>query len=119
MIGELPQDIYKQDETLGPPPRWFNRKLWRWPGMMSTSYPFHFFSGLGGSDLVKKLTSNPELPRGVPAVAARYTSIDPVSPLFRKDLSKYGFGGTSMPSRTILVVSAVILVSAFFLFNRA
>jgi len=98
-FADLPSDWEKQDETLGPPPAWFRPEYhhpasyyypnysYGYPG-----YPINFY-GLG--DRPQEVEVNPveelmeikykqELNKSIPNKAYRYTSIDPVSPMFRE-----------------------------------
>jgi hypothetical protein len=119
--GELPTDLNLQDDTIGPPPAFF-----RSSGV--------FFYGLGNLEknsitiptmkpnparIINRLKYNQEMPIAIPRVATRYTEIEPLSPMFRADIPKYGFGDLVTKNSVIgaLAVFTVILLVYFLKFR--
>jgi len=130
--GELPLDLREQDElTMGPPPAWYTVALNAgnngypgypgYPGYMP--YPIYTMAGLG--DRETEVEVNPvehllkiqqEMPKNIPLVANRYTNIDPLSPMFRSDIPKYGFGSWEALAnkRNVMILAAVLLAALYF-----
>jgi len=130
LFGELPSDIEDIDESLGPPPAWFRPES----GIYSASqyyYPSSYsssFYGLGdrGEEIevnpveeLEELKYKQELSKKIPSIAYRYTSIDPLSPMFRERRAKYGYGGLGEQTAKKAVLPLLIAALAFyFLFLR-
>jgi hypothetical protein len=71
-------------------------------------------------DVVNDLRQNQEMPPAIPLIANRYTAIDPLSPMFRADRPKYGYGdyGAFTPSDTtnlIKLLAGAALIYYFLL----
>lgn len=113
--GELPTDKDVQDVTVGPAPAWYRPS--------GTMFPPGFPGGYYGSygdregeaevnpvEVIQDLKFKQEMPRSIPPAAARYTDINPLSPLFRATGAKYGFGnfGETTPSGIITAFGNVI-----------
>ena len=123
LYGELPADLEDIDETMGPPPAWFRPEQ----GFYTPSQYFYTpgYSGLG--DREEEIEANPieelqelkykqELNKKIPSIAYRYTSIDPLSPMFRERKAKYGFGeATAKKAALPLLIAAAAF---YFLFLR-
>ena len=123
-FGELPSDLRKQDHSVGPPPAWWTPHGVRLPSIYPThqTYPaFHGYEMNGSpeqaeayfSQLYKTLNINSQ----IPAVAAKYTGIDKMSPLFRNEISKSGFGVLDLKSHTtkLLALVGVLLLGRWVL----
>jgi len=125
--GELPSDLLDQDISLGPPPAWYRPEQ----GVYSASQYYYTpsysagFYGLG--DREEEIEANPieelqelkykqELNKKIPSIAYRYTSIDPLSPMFRARRAKYGYGEIT-PKKTVLPL-LIAAVAIYFLFLR-
>lgn len=118
MYGELPSDLRVQYLTKGAPPPWF-RPL--------GPYFFREFYGLGETSMknkilkktplqiIRDLINNQEMPKNIPSVAKRYTRIDPLSPMFRTNLPKYGFGDIGMPTSILGLLAILGLVYYIFI----
>lgn len=110
VYGELPSDLTDIDETLGPPPAWFTTVSA--PVMSPYGYPMYQFGDrpeeaeVNPVEQLQKLKYDQEKNKNIPKIASRYTSIDPLSPLFRDDKAKYGFGTWSLPPRKCLLAMA-------------
>ena len=101
MYGELPSDLESMDETLGPPPAWFSTFYSRGIGG-NTFSPQAYASGTFGDreaeievnpvERLQELKYKQEMSKKIPAIASRYTDIQPLSPLFREHKAKYGSG---------------------------
>ena len=118
LFGDLPSDLEKIDISLGPPPAWFRpeHNIYSSQYYHPPSYPSGFY-GLG--DREEEIEANPieelqelkyqqELNKKIPSIAYRYTSIDPLSPMFRERRAKYGFGeGTGKKAVFPLLIAAV------------
>ena len=113
MFGELPSDLRTQDDTMGPPPSWYSLStMIQDPAMFSPAYlrPGFYQQVLGGGfgsyelgDREGEIEVNPveelqdlkyaqEMSKRVPREARRYTTVDPMSPMFRNRKAKFGFG---------------------------
>ena len=127
-FGELPSDLDDQDLTLGPPPAWFRPESafysqggYYGPGFeIVGSSPY--YGGLG--DREQEIEANPveelealkykqALNKKIPSQAYRYTSINPISPMFRNRKAKYGFGEVSSKKGvlTLLIAGIAIMLS--------
>ena len=111
IFGELPSDLTDIDESLGPPPAWFRPESGiTTPEQASAayySYPGAYYSSGGFSGLgdkegeievnpveeIKNLMFKQEMNKKIPVEARRYTSIDHLSPIFRSNRAKFGYGG--------------------------
>lgn len=105
--ADLPTDLRYQDTSLNSPPVWFS-----------------MVSGLGqqeytvkNEEVIKLLeTANQEKDPNIPRVAYKYTQINNISPLFRKNLNTWGFGDLPTTVSTLRVASAA--VSAFYGYRK-
>lgn len=125
-FGELPSDIDDIDISLGPPPAWFRPES----GIYSASqyyYPSYSSSFYGLGDRGEEIEVNPveeleelkykqELSKKIPSIAYRYTSIDPLSPMFRERRAKYGYGEVT-PKKAMLPL-LIAALAIYFLFLR-
>lgn len=98
MYGDLPSDVTRQDETLGPPPPWWGysrtlsvdpTQLWYYPQGTSAFFGDHDFDPVQKMRLLKR---KQEWDKRIPKVVDRYTTINPMSPLFRNKKKHYGYG---------------------------
>ncbi len=123
-FGELPSDLRKQDHSVGPPPAWWSPYGVRIPPVYPTQNTYPSFNGLHGYELngnaieakrAEKYFSLFEktlkINKNIPKVAAKYTSIAPMSPLFRNDISKSGFGDLDTLNQYAL--KGLALIGAF------
>lgn len=113
MYSELPADLRIQRKTLGPPPKWF---------LPLGPYFFREFYGLGETpmqmtpiQILRNLKYDQEMPKKIPSVARKYTKIDPLSPMFRTNLPKYGFGDISITTSIAGIIAALGLAYLIFL----
>lgn len=115
-FSELPGDLNVTDETLGPPPAWFRpeekTKYWGLP------YYFPFLSGLGDKEAevevnpveaLENLKFKQEMPKKIPSAAFRYTNIDPLSPMFRSDRARYGYGEFTFDKKAGILTGIAVL----------
>jgi len=113
-FGELPSDLRKQDHSVGPPPAWWTPQGVSLPSIYPTrqTYPaFHGYEMNGSAEQAetyfaqfnKTLSINSQ----IPAVAAKYTKIDKMSPLFRNDISKSGFGDWDLKNNALKALAIV------------
>jgi hypothetical protein len=137
--GELPVDKDVQDVSVGPAPAWY-----RPSGVM---FPVGFPGGYRGYgnyenygdregeaevnpvETIQDLKFKQEMPKTVPPAAARYTDIDPLSPLFRNTGAKYGFGdfgqagfitafGNAIRSPIVLLLLIGSVAGIYFLYIK-
>ena len=113
------------DSTLGPPPSWFSTFYSSGSPItgQASGSPYSFY-GLG--DREEELEVNPieqlqelkykqEMLNRIPKVARRYTTIDPVSPMFRTNRPKFGYGAWApLKKNNLLVIAALIGLFWFF-----
>jgi len=110
MLSELPSDLRIQYQPQGSPPSWFK------------TFGPYFYPGLYGlgdlspTQVLQNLKYNQEMPSTIPWVANRYTKIDPLSPMFRSDIPKYGFGDTTTTQSIIGII--VLMAILWFLFVK-
>jgi hypothetical protein len=103
--GELPSDLTEMEESLGPPPAWFRPESGiTTPEQASAayySYPRAYY-GLGEREAeievnpveeLQDLKFKQEMNKKIPVEARRYTTINPLSPMFRDKKAKFGYGG--------------------------
>ena len=107
IFGELPSDLTDIQESLGPPPAWFRPESGiTTPEQASAayySYPQAYgFRGLGDREVeveanpveeLQELKFKQEMNKKIPVEANRYTTVNPLSPLFRDKKAKFGYGG--------------------------
>ena len=124
-FSDLPtEDWLHMEETLGPPPSWLQ--------MSTTSatpggYMQHNYSGLGEREeeafevdpveKIQEMKFKQEMSKRIPIQAARYTEVNPLSPMFRARKAKFGFGAAIKEKKsyiTFIVIGALI----WFLFLR-
>lgn len=124
--GELPEDLRVSDESLGPPPAWYNQLITPQP-LNPMFIPYYVMSGLGDRETevevnpveyIQELKANVEMPKNIPLVANRYTDINPLSPFFRRDIPKYGFGSLNVSSRKPLLLAAALVLAFLYLRNK-
>jgi len=148
-FSELPSDLDDQLPAGAPPPYWFPvtgvittsfnpRQLYSPqfngvdPSMstISTSIdPFYTsqFYGLGDREeaevnpveIVTDLKLNQEMPSAIPLIANRYTDIQPLSPMFRENRPKYGYGDfTPADTTNLLKLLAGAALVYYFLLRK-
>lgn len=111
-FNELPGDLNVQDETLGPPPSWYAMDTvmhdpaaylpyYLRPGFYQQtmgSYETYSFGDreeeiqVNPVEQLQNLKYQQEMSKKIPKEAGRYTGVDPLSPMFREDKAKFGFG---------------------------
>lgn len=117
MFAELPSDLEDMDDTLGPPPSWFS--TFYSGGSAAPSNPYtQGFLGLGDREgeievnpieQLQELKYKQEMLKRIPKVARRYTNIDPVSPMFRTNKPKFGYGNWGpLKKNNLLVIAAIV-----------
>lgn len=141
-FSELPSDLDDQLQTLGPPPAWFpvtgvltttidpSNLRWYSPqfngadpsgSIVSTSLdPYNQYGDaeeieVNPIEVLAELRQNQEMPNDIPMIANRYTVIDPLSPMFRADRPKYGYGEFT-PSDTKVLIKLLIGAAAIYYF---
>lgn len=98
--GELPSDLDKITETMGPPPPWYDSLQRLIPG---SGYQFYGLGDREGEvevnprEELEELKYNQEMDKDIPTEASRYTTVDPLSPMFRGSRAKYGYGEVARP----------------------
>jgi len=58
-------------------------------------------------EILDELRLNQQMPKNIPLIANRYTNIDPLSPMFRENRPKYGYGDFT-PSDTKNLVKLLV-----------
>jgi hypothetical protein len=148
-FSELPSDLNDQLPAGAAPPAWFpvtgvittsyNPSQFYSPqfngadpsrAVVSTSIdPFYIsqFYGMGDQEeseinpveIVDELRLNQEMPPAIPLIANRYTKIDPLSPMFRADRPKYGYGDfTPADTTNLLKLLAGVALIYYFLLRK-
>lgn len=146
-FAELPSDLDDQLEAGLPPPPWFPvtgvittsipAQNLHWyssqfngvdpsAGVIRTSLDPRGLLQLGESeevevnpiDIVNELKENQEMPKGIPLIANRYTTIDPLSPMFRADRPKYGYGEFTPGDRNTLIKLLVAAAAVYYFLLR-
>lgn len=146
-FSDLPSDLNDQLETGLPPPFWFPVT-----GVITTAINPAFFHGADPTTVINSMTPgrpinwasqfgdreeetevdpieildslklNQEMLSTIPAVANRYTEIDPISPMFRANRPKYGYGGlgefTSEDKKNLAKVIALFGLIYIFLLRK-
>lgn len=137
MYGELPSDLNTQDDSLGPPPSWFRPESGvTTPEQAAASwysYPYAYYARTGTlgrlgdreqeievnpMEELRALKFNQELNKKIPVQANRYTKIDPLSPLFRDEKAKFGYGSYTLgevgESTLMRLVLMAMTISNFY-----
>lgn len=115
MLGDLPTDLREMGKTMGPPPPWFTPFYSSQAEAELFSNRDYIFGGTNmspkqGINLIEELKFNQEMPSKIPAVARRYTEIEPLSPFFRENRRKYGYGDWGVKKADIAMLIAIALV---------
>lgn len=70
-------------------------------------------------EVLQELRLKQEMNKAIPLIANRYTSIDPVSPMFRNHRPKYGYGDfTADDTKTLLKLLAVAGAVYYFILRK-
>lgn len=92
-LGELPEDLNKQLQDLGPPPPWWDTSRSSQPSE-STTVLIDIFPFLASADKFEMNKLNYlKNEYAVSPRVRRYTKVFPLSPFFRSDRAKFGYGG--------------------------
>lgn len=117
-FGELPGDLDTQDDTLGPPPPWFQ--------MIKPFINLSGYKHLGDREReaevnpvehLQELKFSQEMNKEIPTQASRYTGIDPISPFFRTETQKFGFGAAEIKKSIIPTVIVIAIIWLIFFKN--
>jgi len=115
-FSDLPSDLDDQLPASLPPPAWFPVT-----GVLTTTvdpriwYSPQFY-GLGDREeevevnpveVLEELKLKQEMPEKIPLIANRYTKIEPLSPMFRANRPKYGYGDFT-PTDTKNLIKLII-----------
>jgi len=69
--------------------------------------------------IIHHLKYNQEMPSNIPSVATRYTEVSPLSPMFRSDPPKYGFGEFNISTTAISLIGiSIIALITCYIFCR-
>ena len=121
-LGELPSDLDLVTDSVGPPPAWF-RPEEKQPKYWGLPYYFPFLGDreaeieVNPIEKLEDIKFRQEMPKNIPAVAYRYTDIKPISPMFRPNRAKYGYGDTEASSKLSIVGIAAIIIGLLVLLN--
>jgi len=127
MFADLPSDLEEMGTTLGPPPSWFST-FYSSPDVYTGQAPGYYSQGFYGlGDREEEIEVNPveqlqelkykqEMLKRIPKVAARYTTINPLSPMFRTNRPKFGYGSWETLNKNKVLMIAV-LVGLFWFFK--
>jgi hypothetical protein len=70
-------------------------------------------------EVLEDLKLNQQMPGNIPLIANRYTTIDPLSPMFRAARPKYGYGEfTPSDTRNLLTLLAGAALIYYFLLRK-
>jgi len=69
-------------------------------------------------EIVQDLKLNQQMPSAIPQIASRYTNINPLSPMFRADRPKYGYGEFMPSDATNLLKLAAGAALIYYLLLR-
>jgi len=113
-LSELPTDLRQQDQTPGLPPIWSDLDLLSRSGAKLSC-------NLETLRKLKNLPSRPgtiecATPSSIPWVVRKYTKVSPLSPFFRQDIPKFGFGTIDFSNGivgTLGVIAGVLLIKKF------
>ena len=98
--------------------------------MISTSIdPMHaYFNGMGDREaetevnpieVLEDLKLKQQMPNNIPLIANRYTVIDPLSPMFRANRPKYGYGEfTPSDTKNLIKLAAAAALIYYFLLRK-
>jgi len=69
-------------------------------------------------EILDELRLNQQMPKNIPLIANRYTNIDPLSPMFRENRPKYGYGDFTPADTKNLVKLLVGAALIYYLLLR-
>lgn len=104
MLSELPEDLNRQYIPMGPPPNFYSARPSKPPVCEPSTVLvdiFPFLSSVDKSQLDSLKYERNEYNPQIPPVVRRYTNVEPLSPFFRSDRAKYGYGGLADVSDTV------------------